>query len=87
MSDRQVAVALKYIREEDDAPRVVARGRGAVAAKILEAARRHGIPVHRDTDLAQLLVRLEIDQVIPPELYQAIAEVLAYIYRVNRTAP
>lgn len=86
-SDRQVAVALRYLRETEPAPRVVAKGRGAVAAKILELARAHGIPVHRDTDLVEVLVRLDLDQLIPPELYQAVAEILAFLYRRNQARP
>ncbi len=87
MNDRQVAVALSYLRGEEDAPRVVARGRGAIAARILELARRHGIPVHRDTNLAELLGRLEVGTLVPPELYQAVAEVLAFVYRMNARLP
>jgi flagellar biosynthesis protein len=83
MSDRQTAVALKYLRGKDDAPRVVARGRGAVAERILDIARRHGVPIHRDTDLAEVLVKLDLGDWVPPELYKAVAEVLAYLYRMN----
>ena len=84
MSERQQAVALKYIREEDDSPKVVARGRGEIAERIIELARRHGVPVHRDTDLADVLVRLSLGDLIPPDLYKAVAEVLAYLYRMDR---
>jgi flagellar biosynthesis protein len=83
MSDRQVAVALKYLRARSRAPQVVAKGRGSVAERIVEIARRKGIPVHRDSDLAEVLVKLELDDWIPPELYKAVAEVLAYLYRMN----
>lgn len=83
MSDRQLAVALRYLRGADDAPRVVARGRGSVADRILEIARRHGVPVHRDTDLAEVLVKLDLGDWVPPELYKAVAEVLAYLYKMN----
>ena len=84
MSERQRAVALRYLREEDEAPRVVAKGRGEVAARILELARRHGVPVRRDDDLAEVLLKLDVGASIPPELYQAVAEVLSYLYKVNR---
>lgn len=84
MSDRQVAVALKYVLQEDPAPRVVAKGRGSVAAAILRLAREHGVPVHADRDLAEVLSRLDLDAFIPPALYRALAEVLAYVYRMNR---
>ena len=85
-SDRQVAVALKYVLQEDPAPRVVAKGRGAVAESIVRLAREHGVAVHSDQDLAEVLSRLDLDALIPPELYRALAEVLAYVYRMNGTA-
>ncbi len=83
MSERQLAVALRYLRGEEEAPRVVARGGGAIAERILEIARRHGVPVHRDTGLAEVLLRLDLGGTIPPELYKAVAEVLAYLYRMD----
>lgn len=86
MSERQVAVALRYLSDEDEAPRVIARGRGSLAERILDLARQHHIPVHRDSDLVEVLVRLDLDQLIPPDLYKAVAEILAYIYRVNKKA-
>ncbi len=84
MSERQTAVALRYLQGEDDAPRVVARGQGELAARILDLARRRGIPVRRDGDLAGILSKLDLGEQIPPELYQAVAEVLAYLYRADR---
>jgi flagellar biosynthesis protein len=80
---RERAVALKYRREEDSAPKVVAKGEGYVAAAIKEQARRHGIPLQRDDDLIELLAQVEIDRQIPPELYAAVAEVLSWVYRAN----
>jgi flagellar biosynthesis protein len=79
---REKAVALRY-RREDDAPKVVAKGEGHVAAAIKETARRHGIPLRRDDDLIELLAQVEIDRQIPPELYAAVAEVLSWVYRAN----
>ena len=83
-TDRQVAVALQYLRAEDEAPRVVAKGRGDVAERILELARRHGVPVHQDSDLVEVLAKLDLGDLIPPELYKAVAEILAHLYRMNR---
>lgn len=85
-SDRQVAVALKYVQDADAAPRLVAKGRGAVAEQILAIARAHGIPVHRDTDLVEVLAKLNLDDLIPSELYQAVAEILAHLYKMNKIA-
>jgi len=78
------AVALKYNSEEDTAPMVAAKGRGYVAERILEIANEHGIPIKEDRDLIELLYKLDIEQEIPSELYVVIAEILAFIYKVNK---
>ena len=80
---RKGAVALSYNREQDDAPKVAASGRGDVAERILEAAREAGVPVREDPDLLEILARVPVGEEIPPELYQAVAEILAFIYRMN----
>jgi flagellar biosynthesis protein len=77
------AVALKYDGKKDKAPRVVARGRGAIAEKIMAVARDNDVPLHEDKNLVQILEALELETEIPPELYRAVAEVLAFIYRLN----
>lgn len=79
---RRSAVALKY-REGDVAPRVVAKGYGEIAETIIRHAQQAGLYVHEQPDLVGLLVQLELDQAIPPELYQAIAELLAWVYQVE----
>ncbi len=76
-------VALRYHENEDNAPKVVAKGKGEVARKIKELAQKNGIPIYRDDDLVNLLSQIEIDREIPPELYSAIAEILSWIYRAN----
>jgi len=86
MSERQTAVALRYVRRQEEAPRVVAKGRGTLAERILQIARERGIPVHRDADLTEVLVRLDVGELIPPQLYEAVAEILAYLYRMNQLA-
>ena len=75
------ATALRY--EGRDAPKVVATGKGLVAEKILEAAREAGIPLREDPVLVQALATLELEQEIPPELYRAVAEALAWAYRLS----
>jgi flagellar biosynthesis protein len=77
------AVALTYEGEKDHAPRVVAKGSGNIADKIIEVAAQHDIPLYKDKNLVQVLEALDLDTEIPPELYQAVAEVLAFIYRLN----
>jgi len=83
---RKVAVALRYRREQDDAPRVVAGGYGKVADRILELARSAKVPVHEDAVLAETLGKVGVDQPIPPELYQAVAEVISFIYKLHPAA-
>lgn len=80
---QKIAAALRYDAATGDAPRLTAKGRGAVAEKIIELARRHDIPVREDRALVEILSRLEIDRQIPPELYRAVAEILAFVYSAN----
>lgn len=82
---RDTAVALRYKDGEDGAPKVVAKGHGVTAQKIREVAEASGVPVTRDDDLVELLAQIEIDREIPPQLYAAVAEVLALIYRANNS--
>ena len=79
-----LAVALRYEKGKDAAPQVVAKGRGFIAQKIIELAREHGVPVIENKPVAQTLFKdVEIGQTIPPDLYKAVAEVLAMIYRLK----
>ncbi|MGD9156960.1 MAG: EscU/YscU/HrcU family type III secretion system export apparatus switch protein [Desulfobacteraceae bacterium] len=77
------AVALKYDREKDTAPRITAKGTGRIAEKILELAEKEGIPITEDPDLVTALAQLDFYDEIPPELYRAVAEILAFAYRIN----
>lgn len=81
--DTRIAVALKYDRKADPAPRVVAKGDGELAAKILELAREHGVAIREDKDLAQLLATAELETQIPVEAFVAVAEILSYVYRTQ----
>ena len=80
---REKAVALRYRPDEDRAPKVVAKGEGLLARTIREAALRNNIPLRRDDALVELLSEIEIDRDIPPELYNAVAQLLSWIYRAN----
>ncbi|NEU64161.1 MULTISPECIES: EscU/YscU/HrcU family type III secretion system export apparatus switch protein [Paenibacillus] len=80
------AVALKYVPGESEAPVVVAKGRGKVAEAILDKAKENGVPVQEDAALVEVLSKLDLDEQIPSELYQLVAEVLTYIYRADRLA-
>jgi flagellar biosynthesis protein len=77
------AVALKYDAKKDSAPKVIAKGRGNMAEKIIEVAKAHNVPLYEDKNLVQILEALELETEIPPGLYRAVAEVLAFIYRLN----
>lgn len=78
------AVALRYDPTRDTAPRVVAKGKGHTADQILALARKNRIPVRPDPVLVQVLSRIKVDQEIPPEVYRAVAAILAFLNRVNR---
>ncbi len=81
LKKRPQAVALGYNAVKDPAPRVVAKGSGLLAEKILEIAREYDIPVREDKNLLQVLSLLDLYEAIPPELYRAVAEILAFVYR------
>jgi flagellar biosynthesis protein len=76
------AIALAY-GQTDTAPRVVARGKGLVAEQIIARAKEHGVYVHESPELVALLTQVDIDEHIPPQLYLAIAELLAWLYRIE----
>lgn len=81
------AVALRYRQGKDSSPRVVATGRGRIADAILQKARDAGVPLVEDPDLVSLLGKIPLGESIPPDLYRAVAEILAYVYRINKTVP
>lgn len=84
--DRQApreAVALDYAREAGGAPRIVAKGRGELAERIIELAAEHGVPLETNADLAELLGACDVGEEIPDELYIVVAELLRYLYALN----
>lgn len=83
--DRRSAVALAY-NAGQSAPKVVAKGRGLLADAIIERAREAGVYVHESPALVSLLMQVDLDQHIPPELYLAVAELLAWLYRLEHGA-
>ena len=80
---RRQAIALEY-DPNDAAPRVVASGQGVLADKIIEKAKEEKIPVHKDGKLADTLSRLEIGDMIPPELYEVVAEILVFVDAMDK---
>lgn len=83
VDDPEVAVALRYDPEAGDLPRLAAKGRGEVAARIVTIAREAGIGIERDPDLARMLQTLELESPIPVAAFAAVAEILAQLYRAN----
>lgn len=77
------AIALEY-NPEEDAPKVVASGRGILAERIIERAQESDVPIHRDDKLADTLSRLEIGEMIPPELYEVVAEILVFVDAMDK---
>lgn len=82
--ERALAVALHYEKGSREAPRVVAKGRGLVAARIVELAQEHGVVIEANPALAEALSGVELDDTIPIELYDAIAVVIGYVLRQTR---
>ncbi|PLS16660.1 hypothetical protein CVD28_16420 [Bacillus sp. M6-12] len=81
---RKEAVALSYQQDKDSAPRVSAKGKGIIAENILLTAKEHNIPIQEDPSLTELLGKLDINTAIPEELYQVVAEVFAFIYKIDK---
>ncbi|UII57397.1 EscU/YscU/HrcU family type III secretion system export apparatus switch protein [Cytobacillus spongiae] len=81
---RHEAVALGYNPNEGQSPKVLAKGKGLVAEKILEKAKENKVPIQEDPSLVELLSNLNINENIPEELYQAVAEVFAFVYRLDQ---
>ena len=81
---KQKAVALKYIPKSDNAPKVIAKGTGNVAEKILAIAKENNIYIQNDPDLIEILSQLDLHEEIPPELYIVVAKLLSFVYSLNR---
>ena len=80
---RPQAVALEYKDSEDTAPKVIAKGSGWVADKIVELARKYNIPIYEDKELISILMKLDIGEIIPEKLYDAVAEIIAFVYTLD----
>ncbi|MBZ0158480.1 MAG: EscU/YscU/HrcU family type III secretion system export apparatus switch protein [Alphaproteobacteria bacterium] len=81
---RKKAAALRYDAKKDAAPKLVAKGSGVIAEQILKIAGEHKIPLKEDRQLLEVLSTLDLYQEIPPELYKAVAEILAFVYRMTK---
>lgn len=83
MSKIKKAVALKYDEKKDRAPMVKASGKGNIAKNIIKIAKENNIPIKEDENLVEMLSKVEIDREIPDNLYKAVAEVFAFIYKIT----
>lgn len=81
---RKEAVALSYDAKNGAGPKITAKGKGKIAENILAQAALNDVPIHEDPNLVQLLGQLDLNESIPEELYQAVAEVFAFIYQLDR---
>lgn len=81
---RRKAVALRYKPYDEHAPRVTAKGTGKTAEEIIRLATEHGIPIQEDPSLVSVLSQLEVNDHIPEELYQVVAEILAFVYQTDQ---
>lgn len=77
------AVALKYNTKQDAAPKVTAKGEGLIAERIIELAKENQVPIKEDPDLVQILSQVDINKEVPPSVYKVVAELLAFVYKLN----
>ena len=84
--DTTIAVALKYDKEKDSAPKIIAKGKGEIAENIIKIAEEQGITIRSDSNLVEILEKINIDAIIPLEAYAAVAEILNFIYKANAKA-
>jgi len=81
---KQTAIALRYDKEKENAPRVVAKGEGKTAENIIKIAELHDLPIKKDEDLIELLSKVELDKEVPDALYKAVAEVFSFVYKITK---
>lgn len=82
--EKKQAIALRYQADKDHSPKVVGKGQGLLAEEIISLAKENRIPIQEDPTLVEMLSQLEVNQSIPPELYEVVAEVFAFIYRIDQ---
>lgn len=82
LKDRK-ATALKYDKEKDNAPKVVAQGSRYLAEEIINIATKYDIPIRKDEDMMQMLEQIEVNREIPPDMYKAVAEIFSFIYGIT----
>lgn len=83
MKQKKTAAALSYAEKHAKLPQVTALGKGLVADNIIEKAQKHNVPIVEDASLVELLAKLDVDDLIPPSLFDSVAEVFAFIYEID----
>ncbi|MEE9258644.1 MAG: EscU/YscU/HrcU family type III secretion system export apparatus switch protein [Nitrospinaceae bacterium] len=81
------AVALKYRTDQDPAPKISAKGEGLVAERIIALAKENQVPIKEDPDLVQILSQVDINREVPASVYKVVAELLAFVYKMNQKYP
>ncbi len=77
------AVSLKYDKIKQNAPKLIAKGKGSIALNIIDVAQKHNIPIKKDEDLLQMLSQIEVNEEIPTELYSAVSQIFSFIYELS----
>jgi len=81
---KQKAAALRYDKDKENAPRLVAKGEGKTAENIIKIAELHNLPIKKDEDLIELLSKVELDKEVPEALYKVVAEVFSFVYKITK---
>ena len=79
---KEKAIALQYDNDKNSAPKVIAKGEGKTAQKIIQIAEENGVRLKKDEDLVELLSKVELDAEVPPQMYKAVAEVFSFLYKI-----
>lgn len=80
---KKKAVALQYDNDKNSAPKVIAKGEGKTAQKIIQLAKENGVRLKKDEDLVELLSKVELDAEVPPQMYKAVAEIFSFLYKIT----
>ena len=83
-SKNRSAVAIRYDAEKASAPKVTAKGEGLIGERIIALARENNVPIKEDSDLVEILAQVDIDEEIPTSVYKVVAEILAFVYQINK---
>ena len=80
---KKKAIALQYDNDKNNAPKVIAKGEGKTAQKIIQIAKENDVRLKKDEDLVELLSKVELDAEVPPQMYKAVAEIFSFLYKIT----